>query len=173
MTVGKKASDYFKYKKIPVAFDKHTLLDKLDYNEIVDTADFLISKYISGDYDRIELVYNQFKNAAVQITSVEAFLPVELKAIAGKGYRNEYFFEPSLHFLVRELIPKTLRTQFYKALLDSNAAEHGARMTAMHQATDNATELLRELKINYNKARQTSITNEIVEIISGAEAQKK
>jgi len=173
MTIGKKASDILKYKKIPVAYEKHSLLEKLDYNDIVNTADFLINEYIDNKYDRIELVYNQFKNAAVQILTVETFLPVTIKPAAGKGFKQDYIFEPEKETIVTELIPKTLKIKFYRALLDSNAAEHGARMTAMHKATDNAIELLRELRLTYNKARQSSITNELLEIVSGAEALKK
>ncbi|MCX6258321.1 MAG: ATP synthase F1 subunit gamma [Bacteroidia bacterium] len=173
LTIGKKASDLLRFKKIDVTYDYHTILDKLDYEEIVTLADLLTAKFLSGEYDRIELVYNQFKNAAVQLLTTETFLPVELKKDNITRLKHDYIFEPSKENIVRELIPQSLRIQFYKALLDSNAAEHGARMTAMHKATDNATELLHDLRLNYNKARQSSITNEILEIVGGAEAQKK
>ena len=126
-------------------------------------------------YDRIEIIYNQFKNAAVQVIKVEQFLPVEPPktdvAVAVKT-QVDYIFEPSKEEIVTELIPKSLKIQFYKALLDSFASEHGARMTAMHQATDNASELLKQLSLTYNKARQAAITNEILEIVGGAEALK-
>ncbi len=132
--------------------------------------------FAKGDYDKIMLVYNQFKNAAVQILQSEQFLPVVESSpdkTAEKEYKHvDYIFEPGKKEIITELIPKSLKIQFYKALLDSFAAEHGARMTAMHQATDNATELLKNLKLTYNKARQAAITNEILEIVSGAEALK-
>ncbi len=129
--------------------------------------------FTDKEYDRVELVYNQFKNAAVQIQTTEQFLPVEIsEEEAGKNNNYDFIFEPSQEEIIRELIPRSLKIQFYKAILDSNAAEHGARMTAMHQATDNATELLKELTLQYNKARQSTITGEILEIVSGAEALK-
>ena len=116
------------------------------------------------------MVYNQFKNAAVQIVQAEQFLPVEATASAGTSSNTDYIFEPSKEFIVSDLIPRSLKTQFYKALLDSLASEHGARMTAMHKATDNAKELIKELKLTYNKARQAAITQEISEIVGGAAA---
>ena len=130
--------------------------------------------FASGQYDRIEVVYNQFKNAAVQVLSNEQFLPiVKSKMSAGKVNQSaDYIFEPSKEQIVEELIPKSLKIQFYKMLLESVAAEHGARMTAMHKATDNADSLLKELRLSYNKARQASITKEILEIVGGAEALK-
>ena len=124
-------------------------------------------------YDRIELVYNQFKNAAVQIQTTEQFLPVEMmKKMLAQSTNYDFIYEPSKEYIIRELIPRSLKIQLYKAMLDSNAAEHGARMTAMHQATDNATDLLGDLTLQYNKARQATITGEILEIVSGAEALK-
>ena len=122
-------------------------------------------------YDKVELIYNQFKNAAVQITMVEQFLPVlPPQQSAKKNTTKEYIFEPSKQFIIEDLIPRSLKTQLFKALLDSYAAEHGARMTSMHKATDNAGALIKELKLAYNKARQAAITNEILEIVGGAEA---
>ena len=127
--------------------------------------------YVDGTYDKIEIVYNQFKNAATQIPQVEQFLPI--KPVEGDTNTNaDYIFEPSKEEIVLALIPKSLKTQLYKSVRDSFAAEHGARMTAMHKATDNATELRDDLKLTYNKARQAAITNEILEIVGGAEALK-
>ena len=135
-----------------------------------------MESYSAGDYDRIELVYNQFKNAAVQNLVNEQFLPVNVSVKDTKASKKasniSYLFEPSMQEIVVTIIPQSLKIQFYKALLDSVAAEHGARMTAMHKATDNAFDLIKELKLNYNKARQASITNEILEIVSGANAMK-
>ena len=130
--------------------------------------------FTDGKYDRIEVVYNQFKNAAVQILSTEQFLPIKkTKITSGKEKQtSDYIFEPNKEQIVTELIPKSLKIQFYKMLLDSVAAEHSARMTAMHKATDNADNLLKELRLSYNKARQASITKEILEIVGGAEALK-
>jgi len=127
--------------------------------------------YVDGTYDKIEIIYNRFKNAATQIPQVEQFLPI--KPVEGDANANaDYIFEPSKEKIVLELIPKSLKTQLYKSVRDSFAAEHGARMTAMHKATDNATELRDDLKLTYNKARQAAITNEILEIVGGAEALK-
>jgi F-type H+-transporting ATPase subunit gamma len=116
------------------------------------------------------LIYNQFKNAAVQITTTEQYLPVQAPPVTENKKVGEYIFEPSKEFIVADLIPRSLKTQLFKALLDSHAAEHGARMTSMHKATDNAGALIKELKLTYNKARQAAITNEILEIVGGAEA---
>ena len=122
---------------------------------------------------RLNFIYNRFKNAAIQHTIVEQFLPVRLSQTGGGNtVPVEYLFEPSKEVIIKELIPKSLKIQFYKVLLDSFASEHGARMTAMHKATDNATEILRDLRLSYNKARQAAITKEILEIVSGAEALK-
>ena len=145
----------------------------LSFENVKPLGEDLINKYVSGEYDKILIMYNQFKNAAVQIITAEQFLPIELPEEGETEEHHtylDYIFEPTKHYIVTELIPRSLKIQLYKALLDSHAAEHGARMTAMHQATDNATELLKDLRLHYNKARQASITNEILEIVSGAEA---
>jgi len=127
--------------------------------------------FAKGKYDKIELVYNRFKNAATQILTFEQFLPVELVEVEGKmNVSTDYIFEPNKAEIILQLIPKSLKTQLYKAIRDSYASEHGARMTAMHKATDNATELRDDLKLMYNKARQAAITSEILEIVGGAEA---
>ena len=136
-----------------------------------EVAEKMMKLYADGTYDKIEIIYNRFKNAATQIPQVEQFLPI--KPVEGDTNASaDYIFEPSKEKIVLELIPKSLKTQLYKSVRDSFAAEHGARMTAMHKATDNATELRDELKLTYNKARQAAITNEILEIVGGAEALK-
>ena len=129
-----------------------------------------MESFVNKQFDKVVLVYNQFKNAAIQIVLDEQFLPIIATQTEGKTTSVDYIFEPSKEFIVSDLIPRSLKTQFYKALLDSVASEHGARMTAMHKATDNAKDMLRDLKISYNKARQTAITTEILEIVAGAEA---
>jgi F-type H+-transporting ATPase subunit gamma len=173
-TIGKRGGDYFRKRNFPVVGDSSPLFDHLDFDHVQPVAESIMDQYVLRKYDRILLVYNQFKNAAVQELTVEQFLPVvppdEMKE---ETYAADYIFEPSKEYIVKELIPRSLKIQFYKALLDSHAAEHGARMTAMHMATDNAAEILRDLRLTYNKARQATITNEILEIVSGAEALKK
>jgi F-type H+-transporting ATPase subunit gamma len=177
LCVGKKANDAF--KKTPhhiVGTDMphhlNELFDGLSFDKAAPVAEKIMEAFANNQFDRIYLVYNQFKNAAVQLPVAERFLPIESHAGTQKAEKLDYIFEPSQAYIVNELIPKTLKIQFYKALLDSVAAEHGARMTAMHKATDNAKEMLRTLKISYNKARQAAITNEILEIVGGAEALK-
>lgn len=150
---------------------KNELFENLVFENVADVAQLIMDKFTNGDYDRIDLVYNQFKNAAVQILTQEQFLPIELLEEEGNT-NSDYIFEPSKEFIVEQLIPKSLKIQFYKALLDSFASEHGARMTAMHKATDNASDLIKDLNLDYNKARQAAITNEILEIVAGAEALK-
>jgi len=172
--VGKKASEYFTRRKYPVTGSFNSLFDNLTFDKAATFTETLMKDYVSGKYDRIEIVYNQFKNASVQRLVVEQFLPVEPPKKTGEMEmsRSNYLFQPDRKEIVREIIPKTLKVQFYKTLLDSYASEHGARMTAMHQATDNAQELMKELRLTYNKARQAAITKEILEIVSGAEALK-
>lgn len=171
MVIGKQGEKYLKSKKMTIDREANDIFDALNYDEASKLVDSIMSDYIIQKYDRVELVYNQFKNAAVQICSSEQFLPVEMKKETGKKKSNlNYIFEPSLEEIVQELIPKSLKIQFLKALLDSNAAEHGARMTAMHKATDNATDLIKDLTLTFNKARQAAITNEILEVTNGSEA---
>lgn len=169
LAIGKKGSDFFKRSKLNLAASHNELFDKLNYAAVAPVAEKIMKQFADGEYDRVELLYNQFKNAAVQVLQHEQYLPV-IPQKSEKKKINDYLFEPSEEEIVKGLIPKTLKTQLYKALLDSNAAEHGARMTAMHKATDNAKDLLRTLRINYNKARQAAITGEILEIVGGAEA---
>jgi F-type H+-transporting ATPase subunit gamma len=172
-TIGKRGSDYFSRRKYNIISSRNELFDGLNFNSAASVAEELINKYLSHEYDKIILIYNQFKNAAVQILSTDQFLPIVLpEKKEEKQVIQDYIFEPSKDYIVTELIPKSLKIQFYKALLDSNASDHGARMTSMHLATENATELIRDLKLNYNKARQAAITKELLEIVSGAEALK-
>jgi F-type H+-transporting ATPase subunit gamma len=174
--IGKKGAETLKSKGFHVSNIETAIFDRLNFENVTPLAENLMQQFATGQYDRIVLVYNRFKNAAVQILQTEQFLPVAesvMEDTTGKEHRHvDYIFEPGKEEIITELIPKTLKVQFYKALLDSFAAEHGARMTAMHQATDNATELLKNLKLHYNKARQASITNEILEIAGAAEALK-
>ncbi len=174
--VGKKGADILKSRGYEIKEKETAIFDKLNFENVVPLAEKLMQEYAEGKYDKIILVYNQFKNAAVQVLQTEQFLPIIESAgdeTTQKEHKHvDYIFEPGKKEIITELIPKSLKIQFYKALLDSFAAEHGARMTAMHQATDNATELLKDLKLTYNKARQAAITNEILEIVSGAEALK-
>ncbi|WP_431166029.1 ATP synthase F1 subunit gamma [Tenacibaculum halocynthiae] len=167
-TIGKKGNDILS-KENNVIENRNDIFDELTFDNVALVAEQLMDLYVSGSYDKIEIIYNRFKNAATQIPQVEQFLPI--KPIEGDANVNlDYVFEPSKEEIVLELIPKSLKTQLYKAIRDSFAAEHGARMTAMHKATDNATELRDELLLTYNKARQAAITNEILEIVGGAEA---
>jgi len=173
MCLGKQGERQLKHRKMKVVANVNEVFDKLTLDNVSLIAMDAMKAFEEGHYDRIELVYNQFKNAAVQIQTTEQFLPVEMEEeqeVDSTIYN--YIYEPSKEYIIQELIPRSLKIQFYKALLDSHAAEHGARMTAMHQATDNATELLGDLTLEYNKARQTTITGEILEIVSGAEALK-
>ena len=145
------------------------LFNDLTYENVAQIAEKIMKKYLSEKYDKVILVYNQFKNAATQIIMNENYLPVENTENEGVA-QQDYIFEPDKNQIVEDLIPKSLTTQLFKAILDSHAAEHGARMTAMHKATDNAGELKKELVLTYNKARQAAITGEILEIVGGAEA---
>ena len=173
LPVGKKGYDYFRklnYRMLP---DCNHLLNDLTFNNVVVVAESIMNRFVSGEYDRVEIIYNQFKNAAVQNLTDETFLPVEsVQQGKPESAPADYIYEPTKEEIIKELIPKSLKIQFYKAVLDSFVAEHGARMTAMHKATDNATEMIRDLTLQYNKARQAAITNQILEVVSGAEALK-
>ncbi len=171
--IGKKGSKFLRKNKYPLVGVKNELFDELTFDNVMPVVEEIMDQFIAGEYDKVMLVYNQFKNAAVQILTTEQFLPVLIpEKTEEDSIYADYIYEPSKEYIIKELIPRSLKIQFYKALLDSHAAEQGARMTAMHMATDNATDLLRELNLNYNKARQASITNELLEIVSGAEALK-
>jgi F-type H+-transporting ATPase subunit gamma len=174
LTIGKKGYDYFRKQPVNIYGEQNNLLDNVTFDNIAQTAETLMNSFVSGEFDKIELVYNQFKNAAVQNLMTEQFLPITLSDNDDKGknlpFPVDYIYEPTAEEIVKDLIPKSLKIQFYKAVLDSFVAENGARMTAMHQATDNASTMIRELSLLYNKARQASITNQILEVVSGAEA---
>ena len=170
---GRHVSDFFAKKGYPVIDRKDHLLEKVMFAPVAAFAQEIMDAFARKEFDKVLVVYNQFKNAAVQTLVTEQFLPIipsEIKKATKST--TEYIFEPSQKEILDELIPKTLKIQLYKAFLDSYASEQGARMTAMHQATDNASELLKQLKLSYNKARQTAITTEILEIVSGANALK-
>jgi F-type H+-transporting ATPase subunit gamma len=168
MTIGKKAHDLIG-KRHNVVSDHSKIYDELTFDNAAEIAGELMQLYADESYDKIEIVYNKFKNAATQIVTTEQFLPI-LPMEQDANTSADYIFEPTKAAIVEELIPKSLKTQLFKSIRDSFASEHGARMTAMHKATDNATELRDQLKLTYNQARQAAITNEILEIVGGAEA---
>ena len=168
LTIGKKINDSLS-KTEKIIKNESELFDNLNYQNVSSICENLMTYYLSHEYDHVELVYNSFKNAATQIIKSEQFLPIPVSE-SNDSLKMDYIFEPSQESIVNTLIPKSLKMQLFKAVRDSFASEHGARMTAMHKATDNASELRDELKLTYNKARQASITNEILEIVGGAEA---
>jgi len=175
LPIGKKATDSFKKTEYNVRgsfLPSHAdeIWNDLNFANSNKMAQKIMDAYANGFLDKVVVVYNKFKNVATQIVTAEQFLPIVQTEKEGGATNNDYIFEPSKKEIVTELIPKSLKTQFYKYLLESYAGEHGARMTAMHKATDNATELNKALKLEYNKARQAAITNEILEIVGGAEA---
>ncbi|MBP8822044.1 MAG: ATP synthase F1 subunit gamma [Flavobacteriales bacterium] len=177
LPVGKKAADLYRrspWRATGLPENLASLFDALHFDAAAPVAQTIMDKFADGGFDRVVLVYNRFKNAATQVVTEEQFLPIEPSGAAAGGNQvaTDHIMEPDRRTIVEEIIPKSLKIQFYKALLDSFAAEHGARMTAMHKATDNADALLKELKLSYNKARQAAITNEILEIVGGAEALK-
>lgn len=177
MCLGKKGADTLKTWGYQLKEVNTEIFDDLTFDRAVEIAESLMNDFLEKKYDKIIIVYNQFKNAAVQILQKEQFLPVtESDDSTNENNETEaaanYIFEPNKQDILEALVPKTIKIQLYKALLDSHAAEHGARMTAMHKATENAEELLKNLNLSYNKARQAAITNEILEIVGGAEALK-
>ena len=170
--IGKKGNDQLG-KSYPVALSNENLLDNPDFTELSAIADDLVTQFLHHEVDKVDIVYNQFLNSATQRVTVEEYLPVAPVEQDGKEKTTlDYIIEPSPDQLLQELIPRILRTQLYKTLSDSIASEHGARMTSMTKATDNASEMLHELRLKYNNARQSSITNELIEIVSGADALK-
>lgn len=174
ITVGKKATQLFSKKNVNLISSHDDIFNGISFEAVIPVAEAVMKLFAEGKVDKVEFFYNQFKTAATQIVQQEQFLPV-LPPVAKEGANKstqEYIFEPSKEEIIQNLIPLSLKTQFFKVILDSNASEHGARMTAMHKATDNAGELLKALKLSYNKARQSAITNEILEISAGAEALK-
>jgi F-type H+-transporting ATPase subunit gamma len=171
MPVGKKSFEFFKKSKYPIIEEFQGLFHDLSIDKIRDAANYAMNAFVVGEFDHVVLVFNEFKNVATQVVRTEQFLPMASEEIKGeKAPETDYLLEPSREFIIQELVPKALRVQFYKAILESNASEHGARMTAMDKATENAGELLKELRLLYNRSRQAAITNEILEIVSGANA---
>ncbi len=175
IAIGKKGFEFFrKFDRLAsgddLPLESNHLLDEISFENTSNLAEKVMEVYAQGKYDNVKIAYNEFVNAAVQRPVIEQFLPVITPEQEGTTAASEYIFEPGKVEILSELIPKALKTQLFKALLDSNAAEHGSRMTAMHQATENAGELLKDLRLSYNKARQAAITTEILEITSGAEA---
>jgi F-type H+-transporting ATPase subunit gamma len=170
LTVGKKGYDWFKSSKLYINKEFTGLFGQLNIASASEAAEYIMNAYSNGGYDKVLAVYGKFKNAATQITTVEQFLPIAIPQGENTEAASDYIFEPDKAQILQELVPKILKTQFYRFLLDSNASEHGARMTAMDKATENAGEILRELRISYNRARQAAITTELTEIVSGAAA---
>jgi len=169
LSIGKKSSEHFTKNDFNVVSTHDALFNDLTFKNVSNVAEDIMRKFVDGNYDKVVLVYNQFKNAATQIIMNENYLPIQTTSNEGEQI-GDYIFEPGKKEIVEELIPKSLKTQLFKAILDSHAAEHGARMAAMHKATDNASELKKDLTLTYNKARQAAITGEILEIVGGAEA---
>ena len=171
VAIGKKAQDYFEKRNYNVVGNNNEVFSDLNFENVSKITEAIMKGFVEGKYDKVEVVYNQFRNAAIQILTTEQLLPVpksEKKEEA--GFSVDYILEPSKEEIVENLIPKNIKLQLYKAVLDSHASEHGARMTAMDKATDNAGELLKALKLSYNQARQAAITTELSEIVSGAAA---
>lgn len=172
LCIGKKASDFFSKSKSLFLESHNDVYTGLSFDKISPIAEMIMAEFAAGNYDKVEVVYNQFKNAAVQYVTREQVLPITPAVKKETKLVNDYIFEPNKEEIVLDIIPKSIKVQLYKATLDSHASEHGARMTAMNKATDNAGDLLRSLRIFYNKARQAAITNEILEIVGGANALK-
>lgn len=175
LPIGKKANDFFRKGNLNIITPQlsvglNELFDNLTFSNVTPVAEEVMKLFVNSQFDKVDLIYNQFKNAAIQITMVEPFLPIQAPKHLSTKKAVEYIFEPNKKYIIEDLIPRSLKMQLFKSLLDSLAAEHGARMTAMHKATDNAGALIKELKLTYNKARQAAITNEILEIVGGAEA---
>jgi F-type H+-transporting ATPase subunit gamma len=175
LPIGKKALEFFEKRNLPMIDSYSTLFQNLTFDAVARVGNRLIEIFKSGEFDKIEIVYNEFKNVATQILRVEQFLPIlplPINTNLATTSSTEYIYQPSQEEILIGLIPKSLKVQLYKAVLDSNAAENGARMTAMDKATENAGEMLKELKLTYNRTRQAAITKEILEIVAGAEALK-
>jgi F-type H+-transporting ATPase subunit gamma len=172
LPIGRKAFEFFSKRKGTVVGQFSGLIQNLNFAGVAEAGDFLMEEFKKGNYDKIEIVYNEFKNVATQIFRIEQFLPVVPLAKSQSSSEVDYIYQPDKVEIITGLIPKSLKVQLFKALLDSNASENGARMTAMDKATENAGELLKELKLTYNRTRQAAITKEILEIVAGAEALK-
>ncbi len=172
LSIGKKAADYFGKRKFPMVTDHTGIIANISYDRVAAAAEYIMDSFRAGKYDKVEVVYNEFKNVATQILRTEQYLPVLLAQGETKLAEVDYIYQPNHAEIISGLIPKSLKVQLFKAVLDSNAAENGARMTAMDKATENAGELLKELRLTYNRTRQAAITKEILEIVGGAEALK-
>lgn len=172
LTIGKKSGDYFTKRKCTVVGDYTLLFHSLSFESVARAAEYVMESFRLGKYDKVELVYNEFKNVATQVLRTEQYLPIVPSAGVDQSQVADYIYQPSQEEIITNLIPQSLKVQLYKAVLDSNAAENGARMTAMDKATDNAGELLKQLRLTYNRTRQAAITKEILEIVGGAEALK-
>ncbi|BDD06183.1 ATP synthase F1 subunit gamma [Aureibacter tunicatorum] len=176
MPIGRKAQQYFARRGYNLIEDYVDSFQDLSFDNVRPAAEHAMNGFLNGKFDQVELIYNEFRNVAVQILRDEQFLPIqqsESEESNSENFESDFIYEPSKEFIIEELIPKSLKMQFYKALLESNASEHGARMTAMDKATDNAGELLKSLRLTYNRTRQAAITTEILEIVAGAEALSK
>jgi F-type H+-transporting ATPase subunit gamma len=177
LSIGKKVNDAFKKTDFNLRPEEagaaEDMFNDLRFDRAADIAQYAMDAFVRGEFDQVVIVYNQFKNAAIQEVMTEQLLPIVPSASGdGQTGAGDYIFEPSKEEIITDMIPKSLKLQLFKAILDSNASEHGARMTAMHKATDNASAMQKALKLEYNKARQAAITNEILEIVGGAEALK-
>jgi F-type H+-transporting ATPase subunit gamma len=170
MPIGKKAWDFFRVRGYQLVDDYVDVMHHLSFQRVREAAEFALEGFATGNFDQVDLVYNEFRNVATQVIRVEQYLPIVLTKAETPSRPINFILEPSIEYIQLELIPLTLKFQFFKAALESNASEHGARMTAMNQATDNAGELLKELRLVYNRTRQAAITKEILEIVGGAEA---
>ena len=172
LPIGKKASEFFTKRNFPIVNDFSSIFHDLSFDKVSEPAQFMMDGFRKGEFDKIEVVYNEFKNVATQILRIEQFLPVLPPAKEKKTEEVDYIYQPNQEEIITGLIPKSLKVQLFKSVLDSNASENGARMTAMDKATENAGELLKDLKLSYNRTRQAAITKEILEIVAGAEALK-
>lgn len=172
LPLGKKSYEFFRKSNLPVVADFYQVFHDLNFDNVRQAAEYAMSAFVAGDYDQVYIVFNEFKNVATQIVRTEQFLPMAKEEAVEEVKTSEvdYILEPSRAYIIEELVPTSLKIQLYKAVLESNASEHGARMTAMDKATENAGELLKELRLMYNRSRQAAITNEILEIVAGAEA---
>ncbi|MBX2969194.1 MAG: ATP synthase F1 subunit gamma [Cyclobacteriaceae bacterium] len=172
LSIGKKAEDYFGKRKFPVVKNFTGIIASISFDRVADASEYIMDAFKKGSYDKVEIVYNEFKNVATQVLRTEQYLPVVMPASDERTAEVDYIYQPDREEIMTGLIPKSLKVQLFKAVLDSNAAENGARMTAMDKATENAGELLKELRLTYNRTRQAAITKEILEIVGGAEALK-
>ena len=170
LPIGKKMFDHYKKRNFLILDNFWSILKKSSYDDVAGISNFLMNEFILENYDKIDIIFNEFKNVAVQNTMTSTFLPVNEENDDEDKNDTNYIFEPNQKDILNKLIPKALTANLFKTILESNASEQGARMTAMSQATDNATELLKELKLSYNRSRQAAITKEILEIVGGAEA---